>query len=365
MEYTLISEGKTRLRVPESEKLLKSNEVFYNPHMEVSRDITVALVKTIKPDNYLDLLAASGARGIRILSETGIQTMLNDLNPKAVEKIRENLRLNNLEAEVTNLDAKSILAQDKYGFIDIDPFGPPVEFMDAAVSSVKNGGFIAATATDTSALSGTYPKACMRKYDAHPVRTDYYNELGLRILAGFMARTGLRHGYGINILFAHTTRHYMRVFARFTKRGKVVRETVKKTGLIKHCFNCLEREYTGWINPEPCICGSEPKIAGALYQGKTADETICEQVINELLEGQYNTRRQSTKIVELVKNEQTVDKPYYDIHKIAAKMKRSVPPTEEIFHHLKSKGFRVSHTHYNPTGIKTNATIKDMRGVFR
>jgi len=43
-------------------------------------------------------------------------------------------------------------------------------------------GFLAVTATDTSALTGTYPKATKRKYWADSYRTEFLHEQAIRIL---------------------------------------------------------------------------------------------------------------------------------------------------------------------------------------
>jgi tRNA (guanine26-N2/guanine27-N2)-dimethyltransferase len=45
------------------------------------------------------------------------------------------------------------------------------------------------TATDTSALCGTYKEPCIRKYNAKPYKSEYCHENGIRILAGFVALT--------------------------------------------------------------------------------------------------------------------------------------------------------------------------------
>jgi tRNA (guanine26-N2/guanine27-N2)-dimethyltransferase len=365
MDYATVVEGGTRLRVPVAETPSKSSEVFYNPEMELGRDITVALVRILKPRDYCDLLSASGARGVRVLVEAGVKPVLNDLNPRAVESIKKNLALNSVEAEVTRMDARALLSGRRFGFIDVDPFGPPVEFMDSVFQSIVSGGFAAVTATDTSALSGTYPKACRRKYDALPLRTDYYNELGLRILAGFVARTALRHGLGVRFVFSHATRHYMRVFLQASHKSKVVKDTLGNIRFIAHCFKCLEREYVNLESVKECGCGSSRRIAGPLWSGETADTVLCGRLLNELLEGSYNSRRRGVRMVELVGGEQFTSKPYYDVHKLASRARSSVTRMDAVLNKLSTHGFKNSRTHYNPQGVKTDAGVADIREVLK
>ncbi|MFH1403571.1 MAG: tRNA (guanine(10)-N(2))-dimethyltransferase [Candidatus Altiarchaeota archaeon] len=363
MEYATVVEGGTRLRVPVADRLLKSNEVFYNPEMQLSRDITVAALKVLKPVDYCDLLSASGARGVRAVVEAGIPAVINDLNPSAVKLAEDNLSLNGVEAEVTRLDARQLLAGRRFSFIDVDPFGPPVGFMDSVFQSIVDRGFVAFTATDTSALSGTYPRACRRKYDAQPLRSDCYNEVGLRILVGFAARTALRHGFGVRVLFSHSTRHYMRSIIQVSRRGGVVDGTLKSMMYLQHCFKCLERGYLGW-GDSVCSCGGAG-FAGPLWAGATADESLCERVMEELLACEYATKRDAVGIVGLVSGEQGVFKPYYDVHKVASNAGVSVPRRDVIFERLEEAGFKSFRTHYNMNGVKTEGTVNDLKGVLK
>ena len=61
----------------------------------------------------------------------------------------------------------------------------PVGFIDSALRSIKNGGIIACTATDTATLCGVYPKVCIRRYGAIPFHSVVMKEIGLRILTWF------------------------------------------------------------------------------------------------------------------------------------------------------------------------------------
>src|SRR5256886_16420960 len=90
----------------------------------------------------------------------------NDRSALAVNLIRENLRRNGTRGDVVNRDLVSLLGTDQYDFVDIDPFGPPTPFLGALFEEIKSGSGLGVTATDTSVLSGTYPAACLRRYQA-------------------------------------------------------------------------------------------------------------------------------------------------------------------------------------------------------
>jgi len=365
MRITEVVEGRTKLLVPREEKLTKKNEVFYNPEMELARDISIAVVKILNPGEFCDLLAGSGARGVRVANEVGIPTVMNDLNPKAVKLMGRNCKLNDVKCRITKQDANQLLATEKFEFIDIDPFGPPVRFVDSAIRSVKNKGILAVTATDTSALCGTYPKACKRKYDSVSVRTDYYNELGLRTLIGFVARNALRHEAGIQPLFSHCTRHYLRTYVRVVKGRRSVNETLSNMRFLQHCFSCLWRDYRG-INEltQECQCGGKLETAGPLWAGEFAHGKFCRSLEKELLNSELNKRNDAVKLANLIGSEQKITLPYYNIHKIFKKLRKPATPTPEIMENLAKKGFDVERTHFSGLGLRVSGDISDVIKVL-
>src|SRR3990172_5272692 len=93
-----VLEGSTRLVVPERGKfglresgMPRRPPVFYNPRMRLNRDVTCAVVKTLQKEGevrFADLLAGSGAKGLRVAKEAGCRVVLNDANPAAQELIK-------------------------------------------------------------------------------------------------------------------------------------------------------------------------------------------------------------------------------------------------------------------------------------
>ena len=58
------------------------------------------------------------------------------------------------------------MKHSRFDVIDIDPYGAPSIFLDAAVQAVKEGGLLCVTATDMPVLCGQYPETCFAKYGA-------------------------------------------------------------------------------------------------------------------------------------------------------------------------------------------------------
>src|SRR3989338_8252883 len=175
----LITEGKAKVEVFHAKKISKDLPVFYNPVMRLNRDVTILLLFASGKRNMrvADILAGSGVRSVRFLKELGkgaVESMcINDGGKEAITQIKRNLALNGLgkdrRIKVENKDANIVLLESSgFDYIEIDPFGSPVPFLDAACKRISGDGILAITATDTAPLCGTYPKTCKRRYWSTP-----------------------------------------------------------------------------------------------------------------------------------------------------------------------------------------------------
>ena len=178
-------------------------------------------------------------------------------------------------------DANLILrkCKGKFDIVDIDPFGTPAPYVESAAASLRAGGMICVTATDTSALCGTYTEPCIRKYGAVPLKTEYCHENGLRILAGFVARTFSKYKKYIEVKFSHSTEHYMRIYATIGKGAANTDESLKSLGYIAHCKKCLNRMVIMGLAPsipENCpVCGGVLNVGGPLMVWRNVQYRFC------------------------------------------------------------------------------------------
>ena len=219
-EYKIksIEEGLTKIEFPEFEKVSSQAPVFYNPHMEMNRDLSILAIQVFQKEqdreiNICDLFGGSGIRGVRYKNEIdGVgEVSINDISETANHYERHNIELNNLsDVEVYQHDASMFLRMKRGEFdvIDIDPFGTPSPFLDSAGYCARRNSLLCVTATDTSALCGTYEEPCIRKYNAKPYKSEYCHENGIRILAGFVALTLSKYAKCIEVKMSHSTEHY-------------------------------------------------------------------------------------------------------------------------------------------------------------
>ena len=380
-EYKIktVEEGLTKIQFPEFDKISSDAPVFYNPHMELNRDISILALQTFQKQedrniNICDLFGGSGIRGVRYKNEIdGVgHVFINDISETANEYERHNVELNNLkDIEIFQHDASMFLRMHRGEFdvIDIDPFGTPSPFLDSAGYCSRRNSLLCVTATDTSALCGTYKEPCIRKYNAKPYKSEYCHETGIRILAGFVALTLAKYSKSIEVKLSHSTEHYMRLYIEVKKGSKKSDECLKNIGYLSHCKHCLYREENKGLatsTPDICPeCGEKLIQAGPLWLGEIQNEEFISKMIVESENKKLNTKEDDLKLLESSRIEAKSPATFYDVHKICKILKISAPKLDLVFGNLEKEGFEAVKTHFNPLGIKTNAPLKKIKEIIK
>jgi tRNA (guanine26-N2/guanine27-N2)-dimethyltransferase len=388
----IVCEGRVKVLVPKLEAFVKlpseyapsKAPVFYNPVMELNRDMAVLALQAYQKMVNREIavcepLAGCGIRGIRFAKEVkGVKKVLiNDINEKAFKLAKYNVEMNGLNNSVTveNEDANFLLGsygapRKRFDAVDIDPFGSPVPYLDSAIRALRDGGFLALTATDMAPLCGVHPKACIRKYGGKPLRTEYCHELAVRLLIGCLATTAAKHDMGISVAFSHSTDHYVRVYAIIKHGAKMADESLKNMGYILHCFECFHRETAKTLfiierSGKCSECGSKLSIAGPLWLGKIVDEKFCNLVEEGLGKRTFRLKERLEKILNLIKGEVDAPITYYVVDKICDKLAIPVPSVKKILNILREEGFQACLTHFNFGGVKANASAMDMKEILQ
>ncbi len=386
MKTQFVVEGRTRLEVPDPESFRTQagdyapslTPVFYNPHMELCRDISVSAVQVIAKElgdlRVCDPLAGVGARGVRYAKEVkGVSKVLvNDRSGGAFELTKRNIVLNDVSSliEVKNEDANALLWENhgKFDFVDLDPFGSPAPFVDAACAALSRRGMLAVTATDTAPLCGTYPRACTRRYGARPLKTEYCHELGVRILIGFCQRVAGVHDLALAPVLAHATQHYFRVYLLGGRGAQRADELMKQQGYVSHCNGCGRREVTNGIAselPGACVCGGRFAHAGPLWLGKIIDQNFVNAVLSDLAGRGFRLARQEFALLSRCVEEADGPPTFYDMNEFAGNLKISPPKIEDVIAGLRRQGHFASRTHFSGTGIRTDAPFDIIVETFK
>jgi tRNA (guanine26-N2/guanine27-N2)-dimethyltransferase len=394
----LIAEGETKIYIvkgiAENHRIGPGDAkvpVFFNPAMEFSRDISILVLeeylKSLEPKlgsgkkiKLLDGLAGTGIRGVRMGNEilnaqsSEVSITINDHNPLAYKLILKNIEVNQLKnAIATKNNLNSILSNERFDYIDIDPFGSPIKFLDSGSRMLRNNGILAVTATDTAPLFGRYPKTCLRKYDAWSCRSGFSHEQGLRILVGCCVRTAGRYNLALNPILAHGIDHYYRVYFRGTRSRGAVDNCLNEVGYIAHLNNSnkykiIKRKDTfskpkDWLNN---ILHSKKRdgfnLAGPLWIGKLFDNDF----VNNLSLGshRFGTQKRTEKMLALFTEEAEAPPGFYDANLLSSELKVSSPPIQKIIQVLKDNGNLGTRTHFNPNGFKTDAPFETVAQIL-
>ncbi|NYT06797.1 MAG: tRNA (guanine(10)-N(2))-dimethyltransferase [Methanomicrobiales archaeon] len=359
MDVIEAEEGTTRFFVPRQDSGHAfppgTGRIFYNRRMELNRDATVLLASVLNPREYLDAMGATGARGIRVASECGIPVTINDRDPEAVELIRKNAALADLQVEVTGMNIHTLLSCRRFDAVDLDPFGSPAPFCDSAIRGTLR--YLMVTATDTAPLCGAHKKAGIRRYFAHPVNTEYHAETGLRTLLGFVVREAVKYDRGIRPLFCFSREHYVRAHFLLENGAGRADTAVARIGYIHQCTGCPDRTEQHGILPVcgPCrSCGSPTVPIGPLWLGPVQDPGILAAMLDRLPDHVLNTGRELGSLLHTLRDELPTSS-FYDYHVLAKRGKVSPPPIDEVIAGIRDAGFRAGRTHYSGTGIRTDA----------
>jgi len=355
-KLAVISEGKAKILFHPGEPT-KQLEVFYNPAMKLNRDIAALLLNSVqnKDMQIADPLAATGVRAIRLLLELSKgkikNIVVNDNSKKAVQLARKNFKLNGIslgkgsKADFSVQDANLFLLNSAgFDYIDLDPFGSPNPFLDAAVKRLSRNGILAVTATDVSSLAGTYPEVCMRKYWAVPLRNELMHEVGMRILIRKIQLVASQYEKALFPIFSHSTEHYLRVYFNCDKSKEATDKMISQHG---------------WY-----VDGSSKQanhVAGPLWLGELWDKELVSRMLKNANKKHKDNKELITLLLAIEKESKINSVGFYDVDELSSGLKIQVPRRDLLIEKINSLGFNASSTHFRTNGLKTDMPLDKLR----
>lgn len=379
----IIQEGLAKLIVPRIELYKREDgsiepawmPVFYNPHAVVSRDLTVVFLKTAMNTRnffYIDLLSGTGIRGIRIGLEVGGYGLLNDVDPRAYYYIKRNISLNKLEErlEAYNQEANTLLNMLVFSgifvdYIDVDPYGSPVPFIDSVFKPLAKRAFIGISATDLAPLSCTHPHKTLVRYWDRCIKVDFSKEYALRLLLANIALRSAALGFSITPFLSMVHRHYVRVFLEVERSySRAYKQISGCLGYIWYCPDTLERGYTKEaIDVPSCSSGKKPVVFGKIWICNTTIPEIAERALREVNTMNF-LNPDTIKILVLLKNEAEINTLYVRLDKLCGVLKINMPKINTLITKLREKGFKATRTHMDIRGIKTTAPLEELKEIL-
>lgn len=374
--FVRTTEGRTVLLVPAESltaKVPPKTPAFFNPVARLSRDLSLTAYRAFLPSltskTFADGFAGIGARALRVATEIPEMSEVysNDINATAVAAAKEAARLNKVEDrchfsinEVCKFLLEGTTEADRFGIVDLDPFGTPARHVDCVLRAVLDGGLVSITATDTAVLCGIYPEVCLRRYYGRPLNNSYGNETAIRLMLSLIALTASRLELAIQPVFVHATMHYMRVYARVSVSSSQANDVYANIGYVLHCFQCGHRIQAAEYEKKKCeLCGSAMRTGGQLWTGILHDREFIGRMLAQ------DPERQSTKILEAAQDEISEIPYYFKADEISAKNRTNPRSLPTIVEKLRSSGFAASRTALNPGGFKTDARLDQILSTLK
>ncbi|NP_001344498.1 TRMT1-like protein isoform 2 [Mus musculus] len=318
------------------------------------------------------------------------------------------------DIQVTRMDANVLMHLRSFDFIHLDPFGTSVNYLDSAFRNVRNLGIVSVTSTDISSLYAKAQHVARRHYGCNIVRTEYYKELAARIVVAAVARAAARCNKGIEVLFAVALEHFVLVVVRVLRGPTSADETAKKIQYLIHCQWCEERIFQkdGNMVEEnpyrqlPCNChGSmpgktaielgplwssslfntgflkrmlfesihhglddiQPLIKTLIFESECTPQSQCSTHApsNTNKQGKRKSNEMAINLAKKQKTDASTAHPpfYYNIHRHSIKG-MNMPKLKKFLCCLSQAGFRVSRTHFDPMGIRTDAPLMQFKSIL-
>lgn len=341
-------------------KISKKLKVFYNKEMKLNRDLTLLIIDKYfqKPIIFCDPLCASGIREMRFLNvipNKFKKIILGDISKSATKDIKKNFKRNKISLKkvtIRNQDATISLLENFYDFIEIDPFGSPVPFLDIACQRIKHNGILSVTATDVAALCGTYPKTCFRKYSILTKMTPFYDELGLRNLIAYIQKQGAKYEKKLTPLISYSIAHYYKIFFVVEQSRTKSLEQIKQ-----HSYFSQDKK--------------TQEIILEKYQNK---DSLGKTYINSLNNKDFLKKLDINLTSDNIKVKKIISKldleldlfGSINIHLLKKNFKIKENKTfDEIITSLQKMGYLASKTSNAKFNIKTNAKIEDIIKVIQ
>lgn len=359
-----IVEGATRLLVSTHNQgqgpgAIAKDAPFYNPGMAINRDLSILLLtaecqRRNREIDVADVLAGTGARSLRIANEVvgDLIVHANDGDPNGIAAMEEGRSTNNISRDrlkTIHGNAFTFLASRRFDVIDVDPFGSSMPFLDAAVRATRHDGLVCLTFTDTGALSGTYPKACRRRYGAEPLHPpEWRTEVGLRILMANVIRAAGRIDRLASPMFAVAKSHWMRVVMRITDDKAGADRAAKDIGFV------AEHDGTGQAVR---VDGG----AGPVWWGPLHDPEMVQAM--QAVDATIDERTRA--LLDQMVAEASAPPFWVHLPHLNRRMgTESVPKRAALLLALQEAGASTAPTHMDKQGIRTDASPELLRDVW-
>ncbi|KAJ8484875.1 hypothetical protein OPV22_017360 [Ensete ventricosum] len=380
----------------------EKKDIQPNQSLDVTEDISKECIKTpfwkdpreLKAPRVLEALAASGLRALRYAREVdGIgQVIALDNDKESIEACNRNIKFNGsiacskVEAHLADARIYKLTHQKEFDVVDLDPYGSPSIFLDTAVQSVADGGILMCTATDMAVLCGDNGEVCHSKYGSYPLKGKYCHEMALRILLACIESHANRYKRYIVPILSVYMDFYVRVFVRIFTSASAIKDTPLKLSYVYQGVGCdsfhlqslgraINKDNSvksapgyGPVVPQECSdCGKKFNMAGPIWSAPMHDkEWICSILVNVKASKERYPACEKISAVLTTISEELYDIPLFvSLHNLCSTLKCTSPSAVMFRSAVINAGYRISGSHVNPLGLKTNAPMDVIWDIMR
>lgn len=330
--------------------------MFYNPAMAFDRDLNVAVARalsSIEPKRTgWEMLGATGVRGLRVAHESEWlrSLLITEREPRAVAVIDRSLsELGLTTVRVREADARVVPPEAPFDYVDLDPYGSPLPYLEALFGSLSLPAVVGVTATDLMVLAGVVRGACEARYGARPLHGRLAPEGGLRILLATLAQRARARGAWMKPLLCYIHDHHLRAYV----------EVIAEPGHDENDPVALV-ETSRWPGP---VLGPRPAY-GPMWLGPLFDRRLVDRL--ETPPSAANAKEVGAWI-QRVRGEAEVDRPFfYEPNELARALGlKEPPPMEAILGALRASGAAASRAHPHPSAFRTDAPRSVVEALAR
>jgi tRNA (guanine26-N2/guanine27-N2)-dimethyltransferase len=283
-------------------------------------------------------------------------------------------------------DARIALNKGAYQWIDLDPFGSPIAFLDGAIQGIGRRGVLEVTATDTAALTGSSPSSQRRRYGAKGIVDAYAHDDAIRTLLGVVATTAAKHDRFIEPILCLFDGHHVRLtvlVVRGKDRASEMQSSIgwrvryKEGGytFVEHPAPTQLDDTSGpmWIAPlwnqDITARMSEARALNICFPNEQ-EKVNLNRIHNDWSENDWEYWRReicrSVRFIEDAAPLMSSDHLLIDIDDFAKKLKlQHIPKMENILFAFRNAGHETARVPYANPMIATFASIEESKQILR
>jgi tRNA (guanine26-N2/guanine27-N2)-dimethyltransferase len=338
---------------------------FYRPDSQLARDLGILAARVYRQQRgqlrVLDGMTGTGVRALRYVLEAEADWVwANDADPTVGATLQVNLaaQLNRQQYQITHQDLRRLLQHcyqecDYYDLVDLDSFGNPAPFLQAAIGATRLGGLLYLTSTDGRTTSGQAAADSLRLLGAYARSHPAHHEQGLRILIGTVAQQAGSLGLRIDPVFSFFRGQIYRVMLRLRRQAWQPQDS----GFLGYCHGCGEFQEIPWqrLAQAHCACPTPNLVlSGPLWLGPLHDLPTLQQM---QIMAQDLGWQKPLNLLTVMADEAKLPPYFYTWGEMGRRGHLDLPSRTTLIQALQAQSYSAAATHIHPQAVKTSASL--------